>query len=110
MHIVVREGARRVEEAFVAALERYLRETLHDRVVFAAASVTAHNRSRLIGQRIGFIVPGNQLYIPELAMDLREHFRASKSRHADGLSPAAQAVLFHHILHLDLNATTPSAI
>jgi len=160
-----------MDEIFVADLERYLRETLHDRihvrpfegserlpafverayslfetrivgtrcvilaarenpatpseiakhvslvrsatnaiVVFAATAVTAHNRSRLIGQGIGFIVPGNQLYIPELAMDLREHFRTSYSRHAEGLSPAAQAVLFHHMLHLDAQATTPSAI
>jgi hypothetical protein len=79
-------------------------------VVFAAPSVTAHNRSRLIDQGISFIVPGNQLYIPDLAIDLREHFRTFKSRHAKELSPAAQAVLFHHILHLDARATTPSAI
>ena len=78
-------------------------------VVFAAPSVTAYYRSRLIGQGVGFIVPGNQLYIPELATDLREHFRAVKSRHSEGLSPAAQAVLFHHLLHLDAHST-PSTI
>lgn len=79
-------------------------------IVFAAPSLSAHNRSRLIAQGIAFVVPGNQLYIPELAMDLREHFRAPKLRTADGLSPAAQAVLFHHVLRLDQFATTPSAI
>src|SRR5664280_180012 len=63
-------------------------------VVFAASSLAAHNRSRMIGQNIAFVVPGNQLYIPELAVDLREYFRAAKPRHAHGLSPAAQAVLF----------------
>jgi DNA-binding MarR family transcriptional regulator len=72
--------------------------------------MTAHNRSRLIERGIGFIVPGNQLYIPELAMDLREHFRMTKSRQGKGLSPVAQAVLFHHLLNLDPKATTPSAI
>lgn len=79
-------------------------------VVFAAASLNAYNRSRLIAQTVAFVVPGNQLYIPELAMDLREHFRAPRPRSDDGLSPAAQAVLFHHILCLDERATTPSAI
>lgn len=77
-------------------------------VVFAAPSLSAHNRSRLIGQGVPFVVPGNQLYIPDLAMDLREHFRAPKQRHIDGLSPAAQAVLFHHLLRPDEAASTPS--
>ncbi len=79
-------------------------------VVFATMSITAHNRSRLIGQGVPFIVPGNQLYIPDLAIDLREHFRAPRRRQVAGLSPAAQTVLFHHILHLDRNVTTPSAL
>lgn len=79
-------------------------------VIFAAPSLSAHNRSRLIAQGVAFVVPGNQLYIPELAMDLREYFRAPKPRGAEGLSPAAQAVLFHYLLRLGEYATTPSAI
>lgn len=79
-------------------------------VVFAAPSLSAHNRSRLLAQGVAFAVPGNQLYIPELAMDLREHFRAPRSRTVDGLSPAAQAVLFLHLLRRDEGATTPSGI
>lgn len=79
-------------------------------VVFATPSLSAHNRSRLVSQGVPFVVPGNQLYIPDLAMDLREHFRAPKQQHADGLSPAAQAVLFKHLLRHDVNVTTPSLI
>jgi hypothetical protein len=79
-------------------------------IVFAAPSLSAHNRSRLIGQGVPFVVPGNQLYIPDLAMDLRDHFRAPRQRHADGLSPAAQAVLFDHLLRHGNDATIPSLI
>ncbi|PVE22724.1 hypothetical protein DC522_19480 [Microvirga sp. KLBC 81] len=79
-------------------------------VVFATPSLSAHNRSRLIGQGVPFVVPGNQLYIPDLTMDLREHFRALKQRRAGGLSPAAQAVLFNHLLRHDENTTIPSLI
>ena len=79
-------------------------------IILAVPSLSAHNRSRLIALGIPFVVPGNQLYIPDLAMDLREHFRAPKSRSTDGLSPAAQAVLFHYLLRLDEFAMTPSAI
>ena len=55
-------------------------------------------------------MPGKQLYIPNLAMDLRERFRAPRPRSAGGLSPAAQAVLFHRLLRLDEAATTPSRL
>lgn len=79
-------------------------------VVFAVASMSAHNRSRLISQGIPFVVPGNQLYIPALAMDLREHFRAPRLPSAEGLSPAAQAVLFRHLLRPSDEDATPSII
>ncbi len=79
-------------------------------VIFATPSLSAHNRSRLIDQSVPFIVPGNQLYIPDLAMDLREYFRAPKPKSSEGLSPAAQAVFFRYLLRLDDFATTPKAI
>ncbi|QRZ15782.1 hypothetical protein JWJ88_15910 [Paracoccus methylovorus] len=79
-------------------------------VAFATMTISVHNRSRLIGQGVPFIVPGNQLYIPDLAIDLREHFRAPRYRQADSLSPAAQTVLFHHILYPSRNVTTPSLL
>ena len=79
-------------------------------VVFVAPWLSAHNRSRLIGQGVPFVVPGKQLYIPDLAMDLRERFHTPKHRRVAGLSPAAQAVLFHRLLRLDEDAKTPSFI
>ncbi|HTN41236.1 MAG TPA: hypothetical protein VLZ84_08810 [Asticcacaulis sp.] len=79
-------------------------------VVFVAESLTAKNRSRLIKGAIPFVVPGNQLYIPELALDLREHFRAKKVRAGEGLTPVAQAVLFRHLLGIRTRDVTASDI
>ena len=79
-------------------------------VVFVTPALSPHNRARLIRHRVPFVVPGNQLYIPDLAIDLREHFRARRRRRVGILSPAAQAVLFHRLLRLDETATTPSLI
>jgi hypothetical protein len=87
-----------------------VRSAIQAIIVFATPSLSAHNRSRLIAQGIGFVVPGNQLYIPELAADLREHFRAPKSQAADGLSPSAQAVLFDHLLRQYERSDNPTAI
>jgi hypothetical protein len=87
-----------------------VRAATGDVVIFATLFLSAYNRSRLISQGVPFVVPGNQLYIPDLATDLREHFRAPRSRHSEGLTPAAQAVLFYYLLHHDSHVMTPSLI
>lgn len=87
-----------------------VRKSIDAIVVFATPSLSAHNRARLIGQNVPFVVPGNQLYIPDLAIDLREHFRAPRQGREDGLSPVAQAVLFDHLLRRGETATIPSVI
>ena len=87
-----------------------VRTALDAIVVFVAPSLSRHNRARLIRHGVPFVVPGNQLYIPDLAIDLREHFRARRQRRVGSLSPAAQAVLFHRLFRLDEVATTPSLI
>jgi DNA-binding transcriptional ArsR family regulator len=76
----------------------FVRSRLFATTVFVTESLTAKNRSRLIKDGIPFVVPGNQLYIPDLALDLREHFRAQKVKAGEALTPVAQAVLFHHLL------------
>ena len=74
-------------------------------VVIVAGRMGASQRARLIEQGLAFIVPGNQLYIPQLAMDLRERFRRPERGRGDSLSPVAQAVLFHHLLRRHDKAT-----
>lgn len=91
------------------AKQAHMVENQSDQIVIIGVSaLSARDRSRLIGQGVSFVVPGNQFYVPELGMDLREHFRSQKSRPEDELSPAAQAVLFHHMLRRNEAATTPS--
>ncbi len=67
-------------------------------VVYSVERLTAAFRARLIAAGVAFAVPGNQLFIPELAMDLREHFRAPKPERPEKLSPSAQLVLFFHLI------------
>jgi hypothetical protein len=79
-------------------------------VALAAQTLSAHHRARLLKHRVPFVVPGNQLYIPDLAIDLREYFRAHRPVRTDGLSPAAQAVLFDHLLRKDEPTSRPSIV
>ena len=68
-------------------------------VVYSAERLAAPFRARLIASGVAFAVPGNQLFVPDLATDLREHYRAPKPERADKLSPSAQLVLFFHLLN-----------
>ena len=38
-------------------------------VIYAAQQLSADRRARLIANNVSFVIPGNQLYIPQLALD-----------------------------------------
>ena len=69
----------------------------HADLIYVRAQVTAYNRKRLIEQKVPFIVPGNQMYLPMLAIDLREHFRRIREE-APTFSPSTQVVVLHAML------------
>jgi DNA-binding MarR family transcriptional regulator len=69
----------------------------HADLIYVRAQVMAYNRKRLIEQKVPFIVPGNQMYLPMLAIDLREHFRRIREE-APTFSPSTQVVVLHAIL------------
>lgn len=84
-----------------AALERRhdrLKRATDDVIVFTFDHMSSYNRVRLIERAVPFVVPGNQLYVPSLAADLREHFRARPPAAEGHLSPAAQVVALRHLL------------
>jgi len=62
--------------------------------IYVQEALPSYKRSRLIEYRVPFIVPNNQIYLPDLGLDLREHFRKLKSKKTT-LTPATQAVLIY---------------
>ena len=69
----------------------------HAEFIYVREQVTAYNRKRLIEQKVPFIVPGNQMYLPMLAIDLREHFRRLRQE-STTFSPSTQVVVLHALL------------
>jgi hypothetical protein len=69
------------------------------RAVYVTQTLASYERKRLIEQKVPFIVPGNQLYLPDLALDLREYFRRRAVPTQAPLSPSAQALLITALLH-----------
>jgi DNA-binding MarR family transcriptional regulator len=78
-------------------------------LIYVRARVTAYNRKRLIEQKVPFIVPGNQMYLPMLAIDLREHFRRIREE-APTFSPSTQVVVLHAMLRDAGQVLIPSEI
>jgi hypothetical protein len=75
-------------------------KSLADRpVVYVTNALASYERKRLIEQKVPFIVPGNQLYLPDLGIDLREYFRQKTQLPAYALSPATQAMLIKALLN-----------
>lgn len=62
-------------------------------VVYATNALASYERRYLISEKVPFVVPGNQLYLPDLGIDLREYFRQRQAVPETTLSPAAQAIL-----------------
>jgi hypothetical protein len=67
-------------------------------VVYVTGTLVSYERKRLIEQKVPFLVPGNQLYLPDLGIDLREYFRKPPTAPNPALSPATQAMLITVLL------------
>lgn len=109
--IALRDGHEPVTPSEIAKHVKIASQSACGPVVFATSRLNATLRTRLIAAGVPFVVPGNQLYIPQLAMDLREHFRAPKTVRTEKLSPSGQAVLFYCLLNrVNDEPITPSRL
>ncbi len=65
-------------------------------VVLVIDDMTFYLKEQLIKSRISFIVPGKQLFIPFMFMDLSEQPKIRTTR-TEYFSPSAQCVLIYHL-------------
>lgn len=78
-------------------------------VVYVRHAVTSYNRKRLIEQKVPFIVPGNQMYLPMLGIDLREHLKRLREK-KPVFSPSTQTLLLHVLWAKETTTMTPAVI
>jgi hypothetical protein len=92
-----------VDELSIQQTEKQVQQIknlLNLKVVVVLENVQAYNRKRLIEKGINFIVPGKQLYMPDMLIDLRESFVHPKTKQKnETLLPSAQFILIYHIIH-----------
>jgi DNA-binding MarR family transcriptional regulator len=84
-------------------------EKLQLQAIFLGQSLSSFNRQRLIAYKVPFIIPDNQMYLPDLAIDLKEHFVKARSK-IKSLGPAAQVVVLYLLLNPDVDAMTPKEL
>lgn len=100
-HGVILAAEKRLAKPSVGNIQRQV-DTIESlagrRVVYVATALASYERKRLIEQKVPFIVPGNQLYLPDLGIDLREYFRKRQSDAELLLSPSTQALLIRGLL------------
>ena len=93
------------EALSILQIEKQLKQIhkqLNKIVVIVLENVKSYNRKRLIEKKINFIVPGKQMYLPDLLIDLRESYPRDNTQ-KETLMPSAQLLIIYHILCNNLN-------
>lgn len=74
-----------------------LSSQLGEPVVLVLPVIPSYARNRMVRLGIPFIVPGSQLFLPMVMMDLRERFAQTKPKRGKALTPAAQCLVLYHL-------------
>lgn len=75
-----------------------LQETLGEPVAIVIPKIPSYARNRMVHSGVPFIVPGSQMFLPSLLVDLRERFDRHPRGTGNRLTPATQCILLYHLL------------
>ena len=87
--------------------ERALQQYWAGPVAFAFERITPRTRRRMVGEGLAFVVPGTQVYLPILGVNLRERYQ-TRAQTTDRLRPSAQILFLHALAHRSSSSSTPS--
>ena len=75
-----------------------LQDKLGEPVAIVIPKIPSYARNRMVQAGVPFIVPGSQLFLPSMMVDLRERFSSSAPSPGKRLAPASQCILIFHLL------------
>jgi hypothetical protein len=79
-----------------------LKQLLSGDVILVLSKVASYIRNRMVRQQIPFIVPGTQMFLPMLMIDLRE--RSLKARTEYGkLTPVSQLIIIYNLVRENIS-------
>jgi len=100
------------EEPTPATIRKHIdivEKALKVKAIFLQANISSFNRRRLIEYKVPFIIPENQMYLPDIAINLREYFIKRRSR-AAVFGPSTQAVVLYALTQQITEAITPKEL
>jgi len=107
--LLVPKSQQEVSPATVRKHVDIVKDKLCQEVVFVHPSISSHNRKRLIEYKVPFVVPDNQMYLPDLMIDLRDHFFSARSGKTT-FSPSTQVVILYILHHFRAQPFIPSEL
>ena len=107
--LVIDAGHGEQPPAAVARQLEQIRSRSGMEAVYASQAITSYNRQRLIERKIPFIVPGNQMYLPMLGIDLREHLKRLREKRAL-FSPSTQVLVLYVLWKKVTEKITPAGM
>ena len=78
-------------------------------VVYVTDAISSYDRKRLIEHKVPFVLPGNQMYLPFMAIDLREHLKTRRIKRP-ALRPATQLLVLHVLYQGKKLTFTPAEV
>ena len=97
-----RTGGDTARTRLAADIEALRRAAPERHVALVLPHLARSQRTRLIAAGIPFIVPGRQMFIPTVLIDLREQFPRARGGRPTRLSAAAQLVVLRQLLRRDV--------
>lgn len=79
-------------------------------VIYLHSAISHYNRKRLIERKISFVIPGNQMYLPILGLDLREHMKRFREPKRKKISPATQSAVLYVLYNWKIEKFSPSSL
>lgn len=86
----------------IAAINKQLlliEEKLNMFVVVCVDQLEPYNRQRLVKAKRGFIVPGKQMFVPNLFLDFKEYKTIKKVNRTERFLPLSQTMVIYHLLN-----------
>ena len=79
------------------AQAKSLQTMLGEPVAIVIPVIASYARNRLVRSAVPFIVPGSQMFLPFLMVDLRERYTPPPPAQGKCLTPAAQSIVLFHL-------------
>jgi len=109
VHLLFLQSAEEPVPSAAKKHERALQQHWAGPMAFAFGRITPRTRQRMVSEGMSFVVPGNQVYLPALGVNLRERYQ-TRLQTTDRLRPSAQVLFLHVLTNRSPASGTPSGL